>query len=81
MQVSRGETPGSRLGSTSARDVQEDLWGAIHLEQGVGLVRELITGKEGYLPATDRLHTLEQHVGVLLIAFAYHTAHIPHPFS
>src|SRR2546426_7185699 len=72
MQVSRGEALGSGLWSACARDVQDALWRAIHLQQGVGIVRQLITGKEWYRPATDRWHTLEQHVSVRLSAFAHH---------
>jgi hypothetical protein len=46
LQVGRGEALGSRLGSTFAREVPEDRWGAIPMQQGVGIVRQLITGKE-----------------------------------
>jgi hypothetical protein len=52
MQVSRGEALGSRLGAAFARDMQDDLWRAIHMQQGVGIVRQLITGKEGFLYRT-----------------------------
>ena len=41
------------------------------MQQGVSIVRQLIAGKEGYRPATHRLQTLEEHVGMRLIAFAH----------
>ena len=44
-----------------SRDVQDDLWYAIHMQQGMSIVRQLIAGKERNIPATDRLQALEQH--------------------
>src|SRR5262249_19327213 len=41
------------------------------MQQGVSIVRQLIAGEERNTPATDRLQTLEQHVGMRLIAFAH----------
>jgi hypothetical protein len=52
--------------------MQENLWYPIHMQQGVSIMWQLITGKERYIPAADRLQTLEQYVGMLLIAFAHH---------
>jgi hypothetical protein len=50
------------------------------MQQGVGIVRQLITGKERYIPTTDRVQTLEQHVGVRLIAFAHYKGGHQAPF-
>ena len=72
VQVRRREELGCGLGTTVARSMQADLRKAVHVQHGVSLVRQLITGKEWYRAATDSVHTLEQHVGVLLIAFAHH---------
>jgi len=50
------------------------------MQQGVGIVRQLITGKERYIPTTDRVQTLGQHVGVRLIAFAHYKGSHQAPF-
>jgi hypothetical protein len=33
---------------------------------------ELITGKKRNIPTANRMQALEEHVGVLLVAFTYH---------
>jgi hypothetical protein len=50
------------------------------MQQGVSIMWQLITGKERYIPAADRLQTLEQYVGMLLIAFAHHKGGYQTPF-
>ena len=72
MQVRRGEVLGCGLGPTFAWDVQDNLWYPIHMQQGVSLVWQLITGKKRHIPTTNRVQALEEHVGVLLVAFPYH---------
>jgi hypothetical protein len=62
---------GCRLGPAFARDVQDNLWYAIHLQQGLSIGRQLITGKERNIPATHSLKALEEHIGALLITFAH----------
>jgi hypothetical protein len=52
--------------------VQDNLWDTIHLQQGVSIVWELITSKKWNIPTADRMQALEEHVGVLLVAFTYH---------
>src|SRR5947209_9160572 len=71
MQVCRRETLGCGLGPTFARDVQDNFGYAIHLQQGLSIVRQLITGKEGDIPATHSLEALEERSGALRITFAH----------
>ena len=63
---------GCGLGPTFAWDVQDNLWYPIHMQQGVSLVWQLITGKKRHIPTADRMQALAQHVGVLLVAFTDH---------
>jgi hypothetical protein len=72
VQIRRRKELGFGLGPAFARYVQENLWHAIHVQQGLGIVRQLITGKERHRPTTDSVQTLKQHVGARLITFAHH---------
>ena len=72
VQVRRREALGGGRGTTFARYMQDDLRNAVPMQQGVSIVRQLITGKKRNIPTADRLQALEQHVGVLLVAFTYH---------
>jgi hypothetical protein len=71
-QVSRWEARACGRGPALTREVQADLWPAIHVPQGLRLVRQLITGHARQRPATDGVQALPQHVRVLWVAFAHH---------
>jgi hypothetical protein len=74
VQVHRREALGCGLGPTFARDVQDTLWYTVHMQQGVSLVRQLITDKKRNIPTADRMQALKEQVGMLLVAFTYHKA-------
>src|SRR5712691_10216058 len=72
VQVGRWEELGCGLRTAFAREVQEDLWHARDLQQGVGRVRQLITGKAWNRATSNSAQTLQQQRGVFLCTFTHH---------